>query len=156
MKLFPYLKHMPLSYTYHKCIIIICSEVLKTQVYIQYSASRGLPRWLSGTESTGQCRRLRFHPWVGKIPWRRKWQPTPAFLPGNPMDTGAWRAAVPAVAKQTDTTEQLNNSKSCASFRLSPKFPTRLFPALSDFTYSFNACENIDRALYTHTAYWAI
>ena len=28
-----------------------------------------------------QCRRSGFHPWVGKIPWRRAWQPTPAFLP---------------------------------------------------------------------------
>ena len=27
-----------------------------------------------------------FNPWVGKIPWRRKWQSTPVFLPGNPMD----------------------------------------------------------------------
>ena len=34
----------------------------------------GLPRCLSGKESTCQCRGLRFHPWVGKIPWRRKWQ----------------------------------------------------------------------------------
>ena len=24
-----------------------------------------------------------FYPWVGKIPWRRKWQPTPVFLPGK-------------------------------------------------------------------------
>ena len=30
-----------------------------------------------------QCRRLRFYPQVGKIPWRRKWQPTPEFLPGK-------------------------------------------------------------------------
>ena len=29
------------------------------------------------------CRRYRFDPWVGKIPWRRKWQPTPVFLPGE-------------------------------------------------------------------------
>ena len=27
--------------------------------------------------------RRRFDPWVGKIPWRRKWQPTPVFLPGK-------------------------------------------------------------------------
>ena len=39
------------------------------------------PRWLSGKESACQCRRCRFDPWVGKIPWRRKWQPTPVFLP---------------------------------------------------------------------------
>ena len=29
------------------------------------------------------CGRPGFNPWVGKIPWRRKWQPTPAFLPGE-------------------------------------------------------------------------
>ena len=37
-------------------------------------------------ERTYQYRRSkkrRFHPWVGKIPWRRAWQPTPAFLPGE-------------------------------------------------------------------------
>ena len=28
-------------------------------------------------------KRCRFDPWVGKIPWRRKWQPTPVFLPGE-------------------------------------------------------------------------
>ena len=31
----------------------------------------------------GQFRRHRSHPWVGKIPWRREWQPTPVFLPGE-------------------------------------------------------------------------
>ena len=43
----------------------------------------GLRRWLRGKESAWQCRRCRFHPWVGKIPWSRKWQPTPVFLPGE-------------------------------------------------------------------------
>ena len=43
----------------------------------------GLPWWLSGKESTCQCRRCRFDPWVGKIPWRRKWQPTQVFLSGK-------------------------------------------------------------------------
>ena len=47
---------------------------------------RFLPsRWLSGEESSCQCRRRRygFDSSVGKIPWRRKWQPTPVFLPGE-------------------------------------------------------------------------
>ena len=46
----------------------------------------GLPWWLSGKESVCQRRRhkrLGFHPWVGKIPWRTAWQPTPVFLPGE-------------------------------------------------------------------------
>ena len=30
-----------------------------------------------------QCKRLRFNPWVRKIPWRGKWQPTPVSLPGE-------------------------------------------------------------------------
>ena len=40
-----------------------------------------------------------FHPWVGKIPWRRKWQPIPAFLLGNPTDRGAWWATVHGVTR---------------------------------------------------------
>ena len=43
----------------------------------------GLPWWLSGKEHTCQCRRCGFYPWVGKVLWRRKWQPTPVFLPGE-------------------------------------------------------------------------
>ena len=43
----------------------------------------GLPRWLSDKESTCQCRRHKFDPRVGKIPWSRKWQPIPVFLPGK-------------------------------------------------------------------------
>ena len=38
---------------------------------------------LSGKESACQFRRLGFDPWVGEIPWRRKWQPTPVFMPGK-------------------------------------------------------------------------
>ena len=43
----------------------------------------GIPRWHSGKESTCQCRRHGFNPWVGKILWSRKWQPTTIFLPGK-------------------------------------------------------------------------
>ena len=43
----------------------------------------GFPWWLRGKESTCQCKRHGFDPSVRKIPWRRKWQPTPIFLPGK-------------------------------------------------------------------------
>jgi len=43
----------------------------------------GLSRWLSGKESTCQCRRCTFNPWVGKIPSGRRWLPTPVFLLGK-------------------------------------------------------------------------
>ena len=64
----------------------------------------GLPWWLSDKEFACQCMRRRFEPWVGKIPWRRAWQPTPVFLPGKPLNRGAWRATVHGVAKESDTT----------------------------------------------------
>ena len=46
----------------------------------------GFPGGASGNESAYQCRRckwLKFDPWVRKISWRRAWQPTPVFLPGE-------------------------------------------------------------------------
>ena len=50
-----------------------------------------------------QYRRARFDPWDEKIPWRRKWQPTPVFLPGNPMDRRACWATSPWGCKKSDT-----------------------------------------------------
>ena len=47
---------------------------------------RGFPGGASGKEPPCQCRRRNRHgldPWVGNIPWRRAWQPTPVFLPGE-------------------------------------------------------------------------
>ena len=43
----------------------------------------GFPGGASGNEPAFLCRRLKqkFSLWVGKIPWRRAWQPTPVFLP---------------------------------------------------------------------------
>ena len=38
---------------------------------------------VSGKESACRCRRRGLDPWAGKIPWRRKWQPTLVFLPGK-------------------------------------------------------------------------
>ena len=46
-----------------------------------------------------QCRRHRFYPWLRKIPWRRKWQPTPTFLPGKSDAQGAWWTTVQRVAR---------------------------------------------------------
>ena len=67
-----------------------------------------LPWWLSGKESACQCRTHRFNPWVGKISWRRKWQPTPVFLPGK--SHGWWNLAgySPWSCKELDMTEQLH------------------------------------------------
>ena len=58
--------------------IKINCHILQPLIYMH-----GLPWWLSSKESICQCRSCRFSPWVRKIPWRRKWQLTPVFLPGK-------------------------------------------------------------------------
>ena len=69
----------------------------------------GLPWWLRGKESACQCRRCRFYPWVGKITWRKKWQPLQYSCLRNPIDRGAWQDPVHGVAKELDTTWWLNS-----------------------------------------------
>ena len=49
-----------------------------------------------------QCRR----PWFGKIPWRRKWQPTPVFLPGKARGQRSLVGYGPWGCKELDTTER--------------------------------------------------
>ena len=50
--------------------------------------------------------RLRFSPQVGKMPWRRTWQPTPVFLPGESHGQGSLAGYSPGGQKQSDTIEQ--------------------------------------------------
>ena len=49
-----------------------------------------------------------FDPWVGKIPWRRKWQPTPVFWPGKSNGQRSLKGYSPWGCQESDTSEQLN------------------------------------------------
>ena len=51
---------------------------------------------------------LGFNPWVGKIPWRRKWQPSPALLPGKSHGPRSLVGYSPWGRKELDTTERLH------------------------------------------------
>ena len=71
-----------------------------------------LPGWLNGKEPAchcSRCKRHRFDPWVGKIPWRRKWQPTPVFLPGKSYGQRSLVGYSPWACR-VGITEQLNNN----------------------------------------------
>ena len=73
----------------------------------------GLSRWFSGKESTSQyrsCRRYRFDPCAGKIPWRRKWQPTSIFLPGEFHGQRSLVGYSPWGHKDSDMPEWLNKN----------------------------------------------
>ena len=60
-----------------------------------------------GKESSCHCRRHKrrgFNPWVGNIPWRRIWQPTPVFLPGEPHGQRSLVSYNSLGHKESDTT----------------------------------------------------
>ena len=61
----------------YKMVTVSLTRTQKFNFYL------GFPGDSCGRESACQCRRGWFSPWVGKISWRRKWQPTPVFLPGK-------------------------------------------------------------------------
>ena len=73
-----------------------------------------------------QCRRHRtlgFDPWVGRIPWRRKWQPTPVFLPGKSHGQRSLEGYSPWVLKELETTKQLSTHKGRQKTHWSVKDP---------------------------------
>ena len=61
-----------------------------------------------GSDICLQCWRPGFNPWVRKISWRRKWQPTPVFLPGKFHGQRSLVVYSPWGLKESDTTEQLH------------------------------------------------
>ena len=68
----------------------------------------GFPGGASGKEPTCQCRRCKRHgfdPWVEKIPWRKKWQLTLVFLPGESHGQRSLVGYSPWGYKELDTTE---------------------------------------------------
>ena len=68
----------------------------------------GFPGGPTSKEPAGQCRSLKrdlFDPWVSKIPWRRKWHPTPVFLPREFHGQRSLAGYSPWGHKELDTTE---------------------------------------------------
>ena len=55
-----------------------------------------------------RCKRSRFDPWVGKIPWKKKWQPTLVFLSGESHGQRSLAGYSAWGCKESDTTEWLN------------------------------------------------
>ena len=67
------------------------------------------PGGTGAKESTCQCRRWRFNPWVRKIHWKRKWPSTPVFLPGESHGQRSLVGCSIMGHKESNTTEQLSS-----------------------------------------------
>ena len=112
-----------------------------------------LPRWLSCKEYACQCRRHKRHgldPWVGKIPWRRKGEPTPVFLPGKfcgqkvlagVQHMGLQRVGHDLAAKQQTTAQRGEmpypklHSSECSECKISVSESLCVSPAVNSFVF---------------------
>ena len=91
-----------------------------------FQADMGFLCGSAGKESACQLRRLGCDPWVRKIPWRRKWQPTPVCLPGKSHGQRSLEGCGPwgpervrqdlAIKTTTTTTDILNFTLLVSSF----------------------------------------
>ena len=78
-----------------------------------YGVHISFPGGATGKEPACQFRRYKrrwFIPWVRKIPWRRKWQPTPVFLPGESCGQRSLEGYSPWGCRELDTTEVTENT----------------------------------------------
>ena len=98
---------------YLKLIVPQFSQLLKEIMILRTPLSDKVVKFNPPTnaESSCQCRRCkrcRFSPWVGKIPWKRKWQHTPVFLPGKFHGQRSLVGYSPRDHKESDMMEQLS------------------------------------------------
>ena len=93
---------------------------LKSTLFHPGQQDLQFPRWLSD-KSPWQCRGLRFDPWLGNFPWRRKWQLTPVFLPGGSHGQRSLVGYNPQGCKEPNTTERLSTPTEGPSVSLVPQ-----------------------------------
>ena len=98
-------KLMCLSFLIYKILVVPTTYSYHVTIS-KYSYQWGFPGRASGKEPSFQCRglkRLRFNPWVRKIPWRRASNPLQYSCLKNSMDRGVWQAMVHTVTKSWTT-----------------------------------------------------
>ena len=83
--------------------------------------------------SAGRCKRHSFSPWIGKIPWSRKWQLAPVFLPGKFHGQSGLVSYSPRGHKESDTTEH-KTRKSYSEVRMD-KLPIHVVPQIISQTF---------------------
>ena len=102
-----YFTFSPALYDSFSCSMSMSALAFISHFNLDHSGRHvGLPRWLSAKESTCQCRRCGFNPWVRKIPGVGNGNPLQYACLENSMGRGAWWVTVHGVAKsQTQLSE---------------------------------------------------
>ena len=108
----------------------------------------GLPSQLSLWRICLQCRRPRFDPWVGKIPWRRERLPSPVFWPGEFHGLySSWGR------KESDMTEQLSLTHSCTCIGFHVAQLVKNLPAMQEtWVRSPGREDPLEKGMATHSS----
>ena len=96
----------------------LCSEHWESICCLSAAQAPGyflLSWWLRWWRICLQCRRPGFNPWVGEIPWRKEWLPTPVFLPGGFHRQRSLGDYSPWGRKESDMNEKLTLGFPCGS-----------------------------------------
>ena len=96
-------KHMSIELVMPSNRLILCPLLLLPSVFLSIRVFSNEPGG-SVVKNCLQCWKSSFDPCVGKIPWSRKWQPTPIFLLGE-FHRQRTLAGSPYGHKESDTTE---------------------------------------------------
>ena len=84
------------------------ASILWCSAFFTLPLVKCFPGGSDGKASAYNVGRPRFNPWVRKIPWRRKWHPTPVLLPGKSHGLRSLVGYRPWGHKESDTTERLH------------------------------------------------
>ena len=109
IRIFPFVINI-VSWDWQKC------QEQPSSLWTFYQINVKLKETLVAQMVCLQCRRPKFDPWVGKIPWRRKLQPTPVFLPGE--FHGQRNGYCPWSRIESDVVEQLTHTKETKNFKM--------------------------------------
>ena len=83
-------------------------SLLPSSQNLQWASQVAL--WVENPAAHVEDRRRRFNPWVGKIPWRRAWQPTPVFSPGESCGQSSLVGYSPCGCRESDMTEAIEQA----------------------------------------------
>ena len=99
-----------LLFMVYECFMIIVVVVVVKMLLSEQTllAVQDFPGGSDGKSICLQSGRPGFDPWVGQIPWRRKWQPTSVLLPGKSHGQRSLAGCSPWGCKESDTTERLH------------------------------------------------
>ena len=113
---------------------------------------QGLPWWLRWERICLKYERPGFYPWIRKILWRREWQPTPVFLPGESHGQRSLSGYSPWGCKESDTTEQLT-----FHYIICISSTSRMCPSLLHWLSStiwVNSCQKLLIKSVIHLEFW--